>query len=120
MASFDQFGVGVGRLVFLMLGFSCGLSLPYVRFRAVYCCLLWVIISGVGVQFLNLGIYCIGRLYCGVVFQVKGGRRYVFVANSSGGAARFFLSYTGVASRRQGPTSSMLPSVHMRSGAYGF
>ena len=25
-----------------------------------------------------------------------------------------------VASRRQGPTGSMLPSVHMRSGAYGF
>ena len=56
MASVVRVGVGVGRLVFLMLGFSYDLDLPNVRFLAVFSYLLSVIISGVGVQFLNLGI----------------------------------------------------------------
>ena len=55
MVSVVRIGVGVGRLIFLRLGFAYGLNLSYGRFRAGFCDLLSVILSGVDVQFLYLG-----------------------------------------------------------------
>ena len=55
VSSVVQIGVGAERLFFLRLGLAYGLSLPYGRFRAVFCYILSVILSGVVVQFLYLG-----------------------------------------------------------------
>ncbi len=55
VSSVVQVGVEEECLFCLRLGFAYGLSLPYEGFRAVFCSLLSVTLSGVVALFLYLG-----------------------------------------------------------------